>query len=446
MQGPESTVAYLKPRLGVASFPGITSKDPASEIPSSVKFDRGASETNSHKKELRPYLRKFQKWALDKKAQRAEELLADFKCSSIIESQALGLSLERNFPEADAILKSETLHEKVISCDDPHKQESLLRLAVFSIQKGQCEKALGLLQQFPQTAERGVKDRVAYMQGLCAQPVAVDSRNPWGGYGIHLAEVKIPVPEKNMWFLTTRSGSEEWDRLLASFVELIEKHENKKVQYIAGLLDYEKFRALPQSFQASMMVLMHYSGADLSVFQTLHRYLSENPHMITKEVAGLLFPVRYWKEILTHCKSADPILVKALIRQESAFNPTAKSPAKAYGLMQLIYPTAKLFGVKKRQDLFEPEVNIRAGSAFLGKLIQDFGSVELALAAYNAGPLLVREWQKRYPTENIDLFVEMIPYSETREYVRLVNRNYKIYQTLLLDKGDQKPDLAQNLK
>ncbi|MNL72045.1 lytic murein transglycosylase [compost metagenome] len=57
--------------------------------------------------------------------------------------------------------------------------------------------------------------------------------------------------------------------------------------------------------------------------------------------------------------------------------------------------------------------------------------MELALAAYNAGPNAVAQWQKRYPTENIDLFVEMIPYTETREYVRLVNRNYKIYQHLL---------------
>jgi soluble lytic murein transglycosylase len=99
--------------------------------------------------------------------------------------------------------------------------------------------------------------------------------------------------------------------------------------------------------------------------------------------------------------------------------------------MQLIYPTAKHFGITQRNELLVPESNIQAGAEFLSRLIVEFGSVELALAAYNAGPGAVRQWQKRYPTESLELFVEMIPYSETREYVRLVKRNYQIYQSLL---------------
>ncbi|MNT19982.1 Soluble lytic murein transglycosylase precursor [compost metagenome] len=153
--------------------------------------------------------------------------------------------------------------------------------------------------------------------------------------------------------------------------------------------------------------------------------------MASTAAAGLLFPIRYWEQIVENSKNADPVLVKALIRQESAFNTAAKSRVKASGLMQLMYTTARIFGIKQRQQLLDPNENIRAGSDFLAQLIKKFGSVELALAAYNAGPNAVAQWQKRYPTENIDLFVEMIPYTETREYVRLVNRNYKIYQHLL---------------
>lgn len=111
--------------------------------------------------------------------------------------------------------------------------------------------------------------------------------------------------------------------------------------------------------------------------------------------------------------------------------------------MQLIYPTAKRYGVRQPQQLLSPEVNIQAGSEFLNRLISDFGSVELALAAYNAGPGIVREWQRRYPTGNINLFVEMIPYSETREYVRLVTRNYKIYQSILLKTQSDNSGLNQ---
>lgn len=90
----------------------------------------------------------------------------------------------------------------------------------------------------------------------------------------------------------------------------------------------------------------------------------------------------------------------------------------------------------------EPETNIRVGSEFLRKLIADFGSVELALAAYNAGPQMVKDWQRRYPTANVDLFVEMIPFSETREYVRLVLRNYKIYQKVLIE-NKENPQMVQ---
>ncbi|HWU42427.1 MAG TPA: transglycosylase SLT domain-containing protein, partial [Bdellovibrio sp.] len=94
--------------------------------------------------------------------------------------------------------------------------------------------------------------------------------------------------------------------------------------------------------------------------------------------------------------------------------------------------TARIFGVTKPKQLLTPRMNIHAGSEFLARLINEFGSVELALAAYNAGPQMVRDWQKRYPTNNVDLFVEMIPYTETREYVRLVNRNYRVYQSILV--------------
>ncbi|RYZ63179.1 MAG: hypothetical protein EOP09_18110, partial [Proteobacteria bacterium] len=234
------------------------------------------------------------------------------------------------------------------------------------------------------------------------------------------------------WMLSVSSGSEDWDRLLASFVELHEKNQQATVQYLATKINYEKFRALPLEFQTAVLTMMSFSGADLPVFQTLHKYLSEHPDKIAPSVAGLLFPTRYWEKIVQNSPHADPVLVKALIRQESAFNPLARSRAKASGLMQLIFPTAKFFGIKKPIQLLDPQANISAGSEFLAQLVNQFGSVELALAAYNAGPNIVKQWQKRYPTTNIDVFVEMIPYSETREYVRLVKRNYKVYQNILI--------------
>lgn len=431
-QGSVPTLIYLRSQTSAQAFSGLYASDPAKSLPASLKAEKSV-QTSQEKIQRQQFLRTFRPWDLAKKTQRGTKLVAEFTCANALESQALGLSLELDFPQTEAIALSQNLHEKVLTCPELSKTESLFRLAIFSIQQGDCPKAQGYLNMFSPSSERGVSDRLSYLKGLCTPSMEVTTRNPWGGYGILLTDKETDY-NKNapQWFLSASSGSEEWDRLLVSFVELSEKGKTDTIKYLAGKLNYEKFRTLPLSFQTSMLVLMNYSGADLSVFQTLHRYLADNPNMLAPSVAGLLFPIRYWKEIVENSKNADPILVKALIRQESAFNSKARSHAKAAGLMQLIFPTARLFGLHQPQELLNPEKNIQAGSEFLSTLIRDFGSVELALAAYNAGPATVRQWQKRYQTQNIDLFVEMIPYAETREYVRLVTRNYKIYQSILV--------------
>jgi len=100
-----------------------------------------------------------------------------------------------------------------------------------------------------------------------------------------------------------------------------------------------------------------------------------------------------------------------------------------------MYSTAKILDRRiQRRDLLKPEVNISLGTRYLEKLWKNFdGSAVKALAAYNAGPLKVIEWQKRYPVENELLFAELIPFNETRDYVALVLRNYMIYQQIKLE-------------
>ena len=104
-------------------------------------------------------------------------------------------------------------------------------------------------------------------------------------------------------------------------------------------------------------------------------------------------------------------LVLALISVESAFNPTAVSPKKAQGLMQLIPETAERFGVKK---VFDPVQNIKGGLAYLRWLLAFFeGDVRLVLAAYNAGERAVEKYRG------------IPPYNETRNYVRKILEIYK---------------------
>ncbi len=108
-----------------------------------------------------------------------------------------------------------------------------------------------------------------------------------------------------------------------------------------------------------------------------------------------------------------PALLKAIARVESAFDPQAVSPKGALGLMQLMPETARIVGVR---DPFDPQENVKGAARFLKYLLQEFGSLEEALAAYHAGPEVV----KRYGG--------LPPYPETRRYVRSVLKYFRAYQ------------------
>jgi soluble lytic murein transglycosylase len=133
-------------------------------------------------------------------------------------------------------------------------------------------------------------------------------------------------------------------------------------------------------------------------------------------------------------QKADPYLITALMRQESAFNDRARSPVGARGLMQLMPKTARRMERVSKDALYRPDVNIRLGVRFFSGLVEHYGGeAPLALAAYNAGPINVDTWQARYPVQNQLLFVDLIPFRETREYVASIARNYfwykKLYET-----------------
>lgn len=140
------------------------------------------------------------------------------------------------------------------------------------------------------------------------------------------------------------------------------------------------------------------------------------------------FPIVYQDHVTKAAKqtSVNPLLIFAVARQESAFMPDAKSPAGAVGLMQLLPSTAKQTAQKNGisftpQDLIKPDKNIALGSRYLDYLLGVFdGNRILAAAAYNAGPSRVRQWLNKEKNAQLpyDVWIETIPFKETRGYVQ----------------------------
>lgn len=148
------------------------------------------------------------------------------------------------------------------------------------------------------------------------------------------------------------------------------------------------------------------------------------------EVLRLQYPTVYLFQIQSQID--DLVTFLALTRQESWFNPRAKSPSNAYGLCQLLYSTARGMDSTVAVDsLYETHVSIRLGAEFLRRMRDRFDDRNVTyIAAYNAGPGAVNRWLEYLPQDDA-MFVELIPYDETQRYVKQVLRGEVIYRSLL---------------
>lgn len=158
---------------------------------------------------------------------------------------------------------------------------------------------------------------------------------------------------------------------------------------------------------------------------------------VPEKLWSVAYPTAYLPLIRTYAGSVDPFLAAAIIREESQYDIRALSRVGAVGLMQVMPATAQIMAKKNgsgdvgREELFNQETNIRFGVTYLGQLLEQFsGHVIQVIASYNAGPQTVSTWMAKYPDKDPDEFVEMIPYLETRQYVKRVLRSYHEYLRL----------------
>jgi soluble lytic murein transglycosylase len=266
-------------------------------------------------------------------------------------------------------------------------------------------------------------------------------KNPYDYYGlISYKELNQTIPplEKDPKTLVTEEVPLELQWLQAL------KLKDEKKLYL------QKYLSENNLSNREKIEFYYLAEAYLEAFIVFSRLDEEEQNEIFRDSHYLLFPTPIVNEIeqIPSNLSVDPGLILSIVRQESSFDPLARSWADAFGLMQLLPSRAKVLSdrykipYKDFYDLYDPEINLVMGSALLYELKNTFDNKFIHyVAAYNAGGNPVRKWIRTRFVDSPFKDIEMIPYRETRKYVKLVLRNYIIYKRSLSEKEFPFPKL-----
>ncbi len=239
--------------------------------------------------------------------------------------------------------------------------------------------------------------------------------------------------------------NEKLNRRLQAVEVLLEIKEEKLAREAMATLDrdLENEKANLRLYAVVLYNRMNAMGKNFKLLTSIFR---DEPNLISQSSLELYYPKKLenFREISK--QGLDGLLVLSLIRQESAFNAGAKSPVGALGLMQVMPNTARRYGLLRRSSkLLDPEFNLKVGSRYFSGLLSRFnGDAALAIAAYNAGEKRIDQWVLRYPVKDRVLFMDLIPFKETRKYVSSIARNYFWYSTLYPPKPELKSSLTPN--
>ncbi|MFN9065844.1 MAG: lytic transglycosylase domain-containing protein, partial [Bdellovibrionales bacterium] len=381
-----------------------------------------------------------------KKINQLQEIvpqLLSASCEASESRHALAAIIEDHLPDKEALRSSVDLYEKNATCDiSKITIGSTYRAGMLRILEDRCDAAVPLLKKVLLSNEDHLKSRSLYWSWNCL-----------GKSAQYLESMKFAVPYFSYHGLLMNHTSShsfiEGQGLRDSTPFLYNSTDmglNKARDLVSDALtageiitarsliekiSIDRLQSAEPEYRIQWAYYMHMAQVGVRKFQVLGKLINDHPDFRTKSVKSMLFPNWYFESVSFHSSQVDPWLIQSLIRQESAFDPRARSRVGATGLMQLMPATARIYGKINRQQLKDPEQNVRVGVRFFERLLNRYdGNIHYSLAAYNAGPGKVDDWVKRYPTQDPQLFSDIIPYRETREYVAFILRNYYWYQYL----------------
>ena len=179
-------------------------------------------------------------------------------------------------------------------------------------------------------------------------------------------------------------------------------------------------------------------GAITTMRRAYPQFMAAGGEALPPDVLRVIFPLDYWPLITKYADqhNLDRYLIAALMAQESTFTAEIRSYANAYGLMQIIPSTGRIYarklGIKPFTTamLRQPEINVRLGTQYFKDLVDRFGGAHYALASYNAGEGRVARWEREKPGIPQDEFIDDIPFPQTQGYVKRILGTAEDYRYL----------------
>lgn len=381
--------------------------------------------------------------------QMGKALAKKSDCVGAKAATAIAYKLEEHFPDTEVIKTARSLYNYASGCGtDFAAAKASYRLALLDVWQNQCDRVPDLMAKVERNPDASqFRSRAKYWRAYCAE---VLGQRDVSREAREALLFEYPMTFHNLAANGAQTHAIDWITREApatiAFRSLVRPDKN---EFLAAIEVLIKLRAIDLAAEmvdrsaASLTqfepevrlyvaALMHKHNQALPKFKVLSALFNDSPRLVSGATMKLYFPLWFFDIIGPQSGSElDPLLVTALIRQESAFNVRARSRVGARGLMQVMPATAKTLAKVRTNKLFDPSTNISLGTMYLRKRLAQYnGDVELTLAAYNAGFSRVDDWKRRYPTENRILFLDLIPFRETRDYVSSILRNYYWYTKL----------------
>ncbi|MFM8269505.1 MAG: transglycosylase SLT domain-containing protein [Pseudomonadota bacterium] len=368
--------------------------------------------------------------------------LKEAKCPNRF-AVALAAMLEDFLPKQNHQLIISDLYLKGAQCArrEPTDQENYFtRAGLFLIWAKEYQKAIKLLKQVrPMDAFSGrAYYWLAQAQKLSGDKGAAEltltrllAKQPLSFHSL-IASQDINSEPLNGWQVSkspekTRSSKNPKANIFIKQAEILKKYGFDFSAAIVSEWSFKKYKRLEGAVRLHLASLADPPTAIIQI----PAVLLAQPHLVNKTALEQMYPKPFFETFVRNDSGVDPYLLLAIARKESRFNPKAVSWADAQGLMQINPTTAKRMTGRDETDLFNSKTSIELGARHIHTDLDKFDDrLSLAIAAYNAGDEAVSRWLKRYPVSDPLLFLDLIPYRETRDYTGFVLSNYFWYRKI----------------